>query len=530
MEDTIQARYESPVAFIAFMRTIGLNGRQQAKLVNDGFNTMKVLVDYYQATGIKEFEKYLQDVNKTFATASVAALRVYFNPIIINRLVGCVNYFNHIIHTFHTVTDIQLITIPISTGLAALWIREKNELNATKDEDDDDIEIPKLKGSANWTSFRDSFLHKLARTPSARNFPLQYIIDDTERSATRANSPLIESPDLIDLSDEEIFITSSVHFGAAYKRDNVKLWNMLEALLINTNAFNHIADLQRSKNGKAAWGLLLRHFDGDNSHQRLRSLAFEKLNNTKYRGDTKYYKFENYQDAHIKAHKMLIDCRYNNERGLDDETKILYFKQGITPQAGLETVITLARPKETGTFTEYAAYLATEVDSKNRRSRQTSQNTRQVSSAKKVVKNGNTNNKILGPMLYQTVDGKRLESRHYSKSEFGALSKKQRFVVIQLNRQRRRGSNNTKASDSATINSITVQDAQRLSNEVASLNAIISSLNAAQGETVDDDTEITTSIEDTAVNSAATLGKRSVVSGAVGDLFAAAAHKRAKRK
>ena len=179
MEDTIQARYESPVAFIAFMRTIGLNNRQQAKLVDDDFNTMKVLVDYYQATGIKEFEKYLQDINKTYTTASVASLRVYFNPIIINRLVGCVKNFNHIIRTFHTVTDIQLITIPIATGLAAQWIREKNELNATKDEDDDDIEIPKLKGSANWTLFRDSFLHKLARTPSARNFPLQYIVDDT---------------------------------------------------------------------------------------------------------------------------------------------------------------------------------------------------------------------------------------------------------------------------------------------------------------------------------------------------------------
>ena len=149
MEDTIQARYESPTAFIAFMRTIGLNNRQQAKLVDDDFNTMKVLVDYYQTTGIKEFEKYLQDINKTFATASIAALRVYFNPIIINRLVGCVNYFNHTIHTFHTVTDIQLITVPISTGLAAQWIREKNQLNAIKDEDDDDIDIPKLKGSAN---------------------------------------------------------------------------------------------------------------------------------------------------------------------------------------------------------------------------------------------------------------------------------------------------------------------------------------------------------------------------------------------
>ena len=134
-------------------------------------------------------------------------------------------------------------------------------------------------------------------------------------------------------------------------------------------------------------------------------------------------------------------------------------------------------------------------------------------------------------MLSQTVDGKQLESRNYSQLEFGALSKKQRSVVIQLNQQRRRGSNNTKANDNASVNSIMVQDAQRLSSEMASLDAIISSLNTAQEELVDDVTEITTSIKDTAVNAAATLGKRSAVSGVAGDLFTAVAHKkRGKRK
>ena len=157
IEDSIWAHYHSPDSFVEFLTTIALNGRQQAKLVAASFNSMTVLVNYYQASGIKAFKKYLQDVNKIFATASITALCVYYNPIIVNRLVGCVNYFNHTVHTFHTVTDIQLITIPIATALSAQRIHEKNKLNATKDENDDDIEILKLKGSINWTSFRDLF-------------------------------------------------------------------------------------------------------------------------------------------------------------------------------------------------------------------------------------------------------------------------------------------------------------------------------------------------------------------------------------
>ena len=55
----------------------------------------------------------------------------------------------------------------------------------------------------------------------------------------------------------------------------------------------------------------------------------DKLKSTKYYGDTKYFNFEKYINAHVKAHKQLLDIKYNDGKGLDDETKIFYFKEGI---------------------------------------------------------------------------------------------------------------------------------------------------------------------------------------------------------
>ena len=105
----------------------------------------------------------------------------------------------------------------------------------------------------------------------------------------------------------------------------------------------------------------------------------DKLKNTFYTGDTKHLKLENYLNVHVRAHKNLLDIKYNRGFGLDDATKINHFKAGIQPSAVLETAITLARPYESQSFRNYTTFLGTEVDSKNTRKKQTSQPDRRVS-------------------------------------------------------------------------------------------------------------------------------------------------------
>ena len=118
---TITQKYSNAIFFTDLLDEIGLDGTQRAKLVNDGFTTMETLVNHYKVSGPKEFEKYLRDLNRTFATASTQALRVYYNPGIMNRLVGCLNYLRHAVHSLHKIPDMDLVTLNFSTELGQIY-------------------------------------------------------------------------------------------------------------------------------------------------------------------------------------------------------------------------------------------------------------------------------------------------------------------------------------------------------------------------------------------------------------------------
>ena len=123
-------------------------------------------------------------------------------------------------------------------------------------------------------------------------------------------------------------------------------------------------------------------------------------------------------------------------------------------------------------------------------------------------------------MLYETVDGIKLESRHYPKKDFSAMNKKQREAVINLNRQRRKNKNSG-SSGNLNVSSISIGDAKKLSDDISTLGVMIFAIATAQKEDSDNVTQATISADTTSTSS-----KRSDLAGAVGHLFAAAAKKR----
>jgi len=261
---TIIDRYEDEPTFVAFLNVIGLNDRQTQRLVDDGFLTMRSLVEHYKVPGPKQFEVYLKDLNKTFATASTLNLRIYYSPGVINRLVGCLNYFRHLLYTFRSIIDINDIDMDTANMFADLWIEHKAEWKKSSDDhNEEDVEIPKLKGHLNWVAFRDAFLYKLRIVKSMRGCSMEYLLDDTLCEVQRSNANLIELQDFFDLKNSNTFKEKSVHFGDSFKSDNMKLWNLLEGLVIN------IASCGRSKNGRQAWSLLKQQYEGDNAKQRI---------------------------------------------------------------------------------------------------------------------------------------------------------------------------------------------------------------------------------------------------------------------
>lgn len=73
----------------------------------------------------------------------------------------------------------------------------------------------------------------------------------------------------------------------------------------------------------------------------LRETAFLKLQTTFYRGQTRTFTFEKYTNIHKDAHRMLEDAGYNNGQGLDNETKVQFFKNGIKAEGGLEHALSI---------------------------------------------------------------------------------------------------------------------------------------------------------------------------------------------
>ena len=246
---TITDRYQDPASFTDMLQTIGLAASERNRIINDGFTTMETFVNHFKSGGPKEVSKYLKDLNKTFGNSTVAGRRVYYTPVVLNRIVGVSFYFILAVHSLHSIPDITSIT----ANLASQYGDRHKDFEAMSDSDlgDDaptEVTLPILKGSSNWVEWKEKFSLRLAHSFGKRGSPLSYVIDQTDRAVTRANARLLEVPS-IDFSDLTILKTSTTHFGPAFKEDNRKVWSILESNLVNTMPFNHVAAFSDAKNG-----------------------------------------------------------------------------------------------------------------------------------------------------------------------------------------------------------------------------------------------------------------------------------------
>ena len=518
MADNV-ARFDNQADYTAMLTRIGVPVRERDHLVSDGFLTMKQITDYFQYSSVFEIEEYFKDINKTFGSRPRANDRVYFNPRVTKLLVASIWYFVHCVYSFHIMPDIDSLTLAKATQLDLACSQHKTSSNSTDSEskEDDDVVLPKLKGSINWIDFRDKFLIKLAKLRNKRNISLSYLVNNHPRQANHGNANYVQIGE-IDFETPDLFLNQTIHFGPTYKSDNKRLWSLMENALVNTSPYNHISPFERNRDGRRAWSALKTYFEGEDFVQRTQDQAMATLSNTYYRGETKYFKFEDYVNAHLTAHKKLLQVGYNGGAGMDEATKVHHFKHNILPAAELEGAISLARLKERESFTVYVAFLSTEVDFRTARKKQMNKTAkdRNVSGMKSTDSSKRKSNQSkkkpanLGPVLYETVNGKRLESKIYSRAEFAQLSKEQRDAVIKLNRQRRYKARN----DGSSNRSRNTSGIEVFRDEMTTIgDAIVAGVSRAVSERTDDDRTISS-------QQASPSSRPAASSGSVGDFIA----------
>ena len=104
---TITARYSEDASFELLLTRLSLGPNEINRIQNNGFRDMSLLVEHF-AYDVKGFKDHLTSLNKSFASAT-AARRVYFNPIMMNRLLGILHYVDQAVHTYHTIPDIDAL-------------------------------------------------------------------------------------------------------------------------------------------------------------------------------------------------------------------------------------------------------------------------------------------------------------------------------------------------------------------------------------------------------------------------------------
>ena len=476
-ELTITQKYRDQEALVELLTRIGVAGSARRKLVSDDFTNMEQLVLNY-STDIDSFSSYMRSVNKTFGGArGNSAIR--FSPIVMKRLVAVLFHFIQAVGCMHCVPDLDNINVDSCPQLILAFEAHQKRKEADGD-DDSIIELPELKGHSNWTTYRDKFVSNLSNMNGARNIPLAYVIDETERPRITRNTPLREV-DFIDLHDQTNYASTTTHSGPQYKEDNGKVWMLLKKSLLGHQPYHHVDEFEQTQNGRGAWLALKAYYEGEDFVNKTIQENLTKLRTLHYRGETQRFGFEQFIEIQKECYKRLRDVGFNNGMGVDEATKCSNLKTMILSDAQLETALSIARTRGlfNGTFDNLVHFLKAEVDElvlRKKQLRAASGRGTRISSV--TSQGGNTGGRGRGgrgrgrggrgrgrgrgrgnrkPRTYLTrvVQGKEIHNGNYHSSDFANLTREQKDAVRDLRKQGEALASATQ--DTASIHSLVTQ-------------------------------------------------------------------------
>ena len=447
---------------------IGFTAAERTRFNIDGFTTMEILSLQFKGD-VKGFKSYVENLNKTFAAASAANLRVYYNPLKLKRIVGVVHYFDQALFSYHQIPDIGLINAALAHQYGGMY----DELLGPDEDDptDSGVELPPLSAKT-WTDWDEKFRLKLSQVKSKLLFSIQYVINQTEQDVISPTANRIEV-DTATINDSNIFDNSAVHFGTAFKRDNEEVAKIIKVALIDTPSYNVVSKYCDAKNGRKAYLALQASNEGEDFQERTIESAFNILNTTFYRGEMQRFNWEKYVNLHLLAHKLLERAKYANGNGMDEETKIQHLKNNIKADAGLEHSLSTARSnrKNYTTFQDFVNFMTAEVEHKNNRRKQLNvAKGRNVSAVRGGRASGRGGRRAYGrgrvrsdnrnqkKIISAYVDGKTVQGRHYPPQEYAALTTAQKKKVKELRVKRAQAATKSDSTQASVI-SADIRDA-----------------------------------------------------------------------
>ena len=367
--ESITDAFNSENWFNELLRRLAFPVINVNRLINEeGINTANTLAN----TRLEDLELSMTSVNRLFGSTTTAARRIYFAPIRMLKLKALAAYLKRCINT-HRIPDIRLIT----EASVNLFVQNLDTWIETSGDIEDIIKQASINfDPTKFIKFREKIETLVSSIKGIRGINLDYLTRDTD--------PLPHPPNLIEDSSPNVnsldfMRLNTTHTGPDFNKDNQDLFTLLRNFLTGTDGWNVISKFQRNKDGRSAYLALRAHYEGASFHDLIKSRANNMMLRTFYKGDTTKFTLEKFVSIHLEAHRMFEDVG----EPLSESIKILNFKGGIRPEAGLESALDVARGLQdvNNNFDNFSNHITEGVT--NRRSRRemfrTSSNTREVS-------------------------------------------------------------------------------------------------------------------------------------------------------
>jgi len=145
-----------------------------------------------------------------------------------------------------------------------------------------------------WVSWARKFETYLWQIVGKNKVPLIYVIRRDR------------DPNLPYNSEEERKVYAVAQRGDAFRFDNARVWNELQAIMADTPAWTWISKYENRKDGRGAMKALRDHYDGPGEVEKRISHAKRELESAHYRSE-KVFTFERYVTKLSEAFQILED-------------------------------------------------------------------------------------------------------------------------------------------------------------------------------------------------------------------------------
>ena len=331
------------------------------------------------------------------------------------------------------------------TDVTTKKVKELKSLRAEEKSHEDPSKPPKID-SKNWPKTLEAVAEWLTQHLGISNAPLSYVVREAIDCPLAADDPPFgEAGSVYSSPQEEIIARSPIRsagiiltYEADFVVDNKAVWELLASLCRDKDCWTHVKPFLRKKNGRGAYLALWSYYLGKQNVDNQATTSEKGLELASWSGDSKRFCFDDYVKIHMDHHAILSDLTAHGYAGIDDRSKVRHLLKGIK-SCKLDAVKTAIlassnlRSDFSGCVTLYKDYMTQMRGVSEGEQRQIAGFA--LEEEKVSGGGGSGKGKKTRPWDDITV-GKKCDDRYYSKEEYSALSREERFYLRALRDKR----------------------------------------------------------------------------------------------